>query len=157
MAFIDVITLAQAKEYLRVDDDLTEDNASITIMINTALKYVEDYTNVLVYARNVNYRFINGCKNVYTYPINSAVSPVLADMTVKNYTLYTSYSYGSDNTVLTLNVGHLLPADVPDDLRSVALEMIDLLYYEHESGKSFPKDVSSLSKAILDQSKRFII
>ena len=157
MSYITVITLAQAKEYLRVDDDLTEDDASITIMINTALKYIEDYTNVFVYARSISYRFIDGCKTVYSYPINSVTSPTEADITIENYTKYTTYAYGSDNTILTLNIGHLLPASVPDDLRSVALEIIDLLYYEHESGKSFPKDVSSLSNAILNQSKRFII
>jgi len=75
MAYIDVISLAKAKLYLRVDDTLTEDDAQITSMINVALKYVEDYTNILVYDRDKTYRLINGCLNVYDFPINSVVKP----------------------------------------------------------------------------------
>ena len=75
MAYIDVISLANAKLYLRVDDTLTEDNAQITSMIDVALKYVEDYTQILVFARDKTYRMINGIKKVYDFPINSVIKP----------------------------------------------------------------------------------
>jgi len=157
MAYIDVITLAQAKEYLRVDDDLTEDDAAITIMINSALSYVEKKTRVFVFARDIDYRLINGCISVYDFPINSAVSPVEADLTIENYTLYDTYQFESNNTILTLNVGHVLPTDVPDEVRTVALKIIDLLYYEKDTGKSFPDDMDSITKLMLGQLKRFVI
>ena len=77
MAYIDVITLADAKLYLRVDDTMTADNAQITSMINSALKYVEDYTRIMVYDRDKTYRMVNGVIRVYDYPINSVISPSL--------------------------------------------------------------------------------
>lgn len=157
MAYIDVITLAQAKEYLRVDDDLTEDDAAINIMINSALAYIEKETRVFVFARDIDYRFINGCITIYDAPINSAVLPIEADLTIKNYTLYDTYAFESSNTVLTLNVGHVLPANVPDEVRTVALKIIDLLYYEKDTGKSFPDDMDSITRLMLGQLKRFVI
>lgn len=157
MAYLDVITLSQAKEYLRVDDDLTEDDASITIMINTALSFIEKDTNVLVFARDVNYRFIKGCKTVYDFPINSEVLPVTDDLIIERFTLYSEYRFESSNTILTLNVGHLLPIDVPEEIRTVALKIVDLLYYEHDTKRSFPDDMDSITKLILGQLKRFTI
>jgi len=157
MAYINVITLAQAKEYLRVDDDLTEDDAAITIMINSALSYIEKKTRVFVFARDIDYRFINGCISVYDAPINSEVLPIAADMEIEILTLYSNYQFESGNTVLTLNVGHVLPADVPDEVRTVALKIIDLLYYEKDTGKSFPDDMDSITRLMLGQLKRFVI
>ena len=55
MAYLDVITLADAKSYLRVDDTLTDDDAQISRMIKSALSTIEKRTNVLVYARSKNY------------------------------------------------------------------------------------------------------
>jgi len=155
MAYINVITLSDAKIYLRIDDTLTEDDPQITKMINAALKYVEKYTNILVFARLKDYVVVDNCIRVYDYPINSLINPVDSDATIK--TLYTTYVTETDEDVLTLNVGYVDPVDVPDDLREVALEMIDLMYYEHENGKSYTKDITSLSREILNSNKRFLI
>jgi hypothetical protein len=155
MAYIDVITLAEAKTYLRIDDTLTEDDTQITRMINASLSYIERYTNVYVFARDKEFVVVNNCIRVYADPINTLVDPTDAESEIK--TLYTTYTTGVDEDVLTLNVGHTLPADVPDELKEIALEMIDLMYYEHETGKSFTKDISSLSREILNSYKRFIV
>ena len=64
MAYIDIIPLADAKVYLRIDDTLTEDDAQITRMINGALSYVERYTSHILYARDKEYRFIDGFVSV---------------------------------------------------------------------------------------------
>ena len=74
MAYIDVITLPDAKVYLRVDDDLTEDDTQIIRMINGALSYIEQYTNIYFFARDKSYNVIDSCVKVYDYPINSEVS-----------------------------------------------------------------------------------
>ncbi len=270
MAYIDVISLANAKLYLRVDDTLTEDNAQITNMISVALKYVEDYTQILVFDRDKTYRMINGCVRVYDYPINSVIKPsanvfatataqcasviatntlvangltytavsgtpsddtefeaaatdaataislarainadsrtgTLGDVsatpvgdivtlttTKKGYagnattltqtggtitvsgatftggldgdfatggiiqdTLYTTYNYGSENADLILNVGYDTVSDVPLDIIQVAYEIIDILYYGEETGKTMA-DISELSLDILNQNKRFV-
>ena len=51
MAFIDVVTLAEAKQYLRVDDSFTDDDTLITLLINVSGDYLEKFTNHLLYAR----------------------------------------------------------------------------------------------------------
>ena len=71
MAYLDIIPLSDAKVYLRIDDDLTEDDNQITRMINASLSYIERYTNVILYDRDKEYRLINGCVRVYDYPVNS--------------------------------------------------------------------------------------
>jgi hypothetical protein len=155
MAYIDVITLAEVKVHLRIDDTLTEDDSAITRMINGALSYIENWTDVYVYARDKTYVMVDGCVRVYAYPINSITTPLEADVESEQKTLHTNYTYGTDTTDLVLNVGHVLPADVPDDLKEVALEIIDLMYYGN--GKSYKKDLSELSIDILNSYKRFII
>ena len=67
MAYLDIIPLADAKIYLRIDDDLTEDDAQITRMINVSLSYVERYTNVILFAKEKTYRLIDGCISVYDF------------------------------------------------------------------------------------------
>ena len=52
MSYITVITLAEAKNYLRVDPTLTGDDSAITRMIESALKFIERYTNIICYQRS---------------------------------------------------------------------------------------------------------
>ena len=154
MAYIDIIPLAEAKVYLRIDDTLTEDDNQITRMINVALSYVERYTNHMLFARDKQYRLINGCVRIYDYPINSEVTE---DLVVEDMTLHKNYSLGSDNSLIELNVGYALVADVPQELIEVAYELIESLYYEKETNKSIQSRISTLSQLMLDQYKRFII
>ena len=154
MAYIDIIPLADAKVYLRIDDTLTEDDAQITRMINAALSYVERYTNYVLFAQNKEYRLISGCVSVYDYPINSEVT---ADLISENKTLYTNYTLGSTNDLITLNVGYAVITDIPQELIEVAYEIIELMYYEKETNKSHLNSLSSLSTMILNQYKRFIL
>lgn len=157
MAYLDVISLAEAKTYLRIDDTLTEDDSQITRMIQGALSFVEIWTQNYLYARAKTYLMVDGCKRVYDYPINSITTPTEADMDNEQMTLYKIFTYGVDTSNLVLNIGHVLPASVPQELIEVAYEIIDLMYYEHESGKSYKKNLSELSKDILNKHKRFLI
>jgi len=154
MAYLDIIPLADAKVYLRIDDTLTEDDAQITRMIKGALSFVETWTNHILYARDKEYRLINGCVSVYDYPINSEVT---ADLESENKTLYTNYTLGTTNDLITLNVGYVNVADVPQELIEVAFEIIELMYYEKETNKSHLNNLDSLSTIILNQYKRFIL
>lgn len=158
MAYLDVISLPEAKVYLRVDDTLTADDNSITRMINGALGYIERYTNVLVFDRTITYLMIDGAVSIYDGPINSVVSPTVANgLDVERKNNYNNYCFESETIDLKLNVGHENTSDIPQDLIDVAYEIIDLMYYEHETGKDFKKDISSLSREILDSHKRFIL
>ena len=131
MAFIDVVTLAEAKQYLRVDDGFTADDTIITLLINVAGDYVERHTNHRLYAREKTYKFFDGDVRVYDYPINSVTSPSEDDMEVTEMSLYTLYEYSSGD--LVLNVGYADPADVPAMLKMKMMEVIDAMYNGNEN------------------------
>jgi hypothetical protein len=156
MAYLDVITLATAKNYLGIDDTLSEDDADITRMIKGALRYVEEFTNVLVYARDKDFLFQDKEVRVYDHPINTLNTPVLATSTVKP--LYTLYKTSlSTDIYLNLNVGYSDPLDVPEDIIDVALEMIELNYYGEKERGAAKKGLSQLSKEVLYMNKRFLL
>jgi hypothetical protein len=156
MAYLDIITLAEAKTYLRIDDTLTEDDAQITRMIKASLSQIERATNYILFARSKDYVVENCSVNVYDYPINSLTTPTTATSVEKS--IYTTYStIVATDLKVTLNVGYVNPLDVPSDLIEVAFEMIDLMYYSPETGKSIKSDLSELSKMVLSNYKRFFI
>ena len=154
MAYLDIISLSEAKIYLRIDDDLSEDDAQINRMIKGALSYVERYTNYILFAKNKEYRLINGCVTVYDYPINSEVT---ADLDVEYKTLHTNYTLGTSNDLISLNVGYVDCDDIPQELIEVAYEILELMYYEKETNKSHLNSLNSLSTMILNNYKRYII
>ena len=169
MAYLDVIPLADAKVYLRIDDTLTEDDAQITRMIKGALAYVEQWTNVLVTRQAAKeYVITDRCVRVYDYPINSVVKGLDdedADVTLTyetNYNkelkhLYTNYfNIDGDAVKLVLDVGYTDAANVPSELIDVAYELIDNRYYGHEDGKG-DRGLSKESIDILNRHKRFLI
>tara|TARA_R110000851_G_scaffold72395_1_gene160411 strand:- start:204 stop:674 length:471 start_codon:yes stop_codon:yes gene_type:complete len=156
MAYLDIITLAEAKTYLRIDDTLTEDDAQITRMIKASLSQVERATNYILFARAKSYVVENLSVNVYDFPINSLTTPTTATSVEKS--IYTTYStIVATDLKVVLNVGYVTPSDVPSDLVEVAFEMIDLMYYSPETGKSIKSNLSELSKMVLSNYKRFFI
>ena len=152
MAYIDVVSLAEAKQFLRVDDGFTADDTLITLLIKVAGEFIEKHTNHLLYAREKTYKFFDGEKRVYDYPINSITSPAEADMEITEYETYTLYEYSSGD--LVLNVGYDA-ADVPAMLKLRMLEIIDSMYHGNDdSGISNISD--DLYKA-LNEFRRFML
>ena len=156
MNYQEVISLNEVKNYLRVDDDFTDDDNGIRRMVESSINVIEKWTNILLYDREKTYKLISGCVRVYDYPINSVTSPTEADMDNEEMTLYTNYSYGIDNSDLVLDVGYDTKADIPSDLIDVLLELVDLYYYAKETGKT-TSNLSLLSIDTLNRHKRFII
>jgi len=148
MSYLSVITLERAKNYLRIDPDLTEDDAEITSMINASLRYVEQRTRHFMYARDVVYN--GSCQvKVYDYPINSVVTdPAPWSLTRTMYTIF------PDVKTVTLNVGYLAD-EVPDIFIQSALQMIKVWYYESEKQVNSQMIPISVTEA-LDVEKRFI-
>lgn len=154
MSYLNIISLAQAKTYLRVDSDLTDDDDSITAMIEAALSAVEDETQHIAYARSKTYLFQEGCVRVYDTPINSVTSPTTVESEVKpTYTLYERTN--SDDTELVLNVGYATASDFPEVLRQYALYLIELYYYDSKGGENVVKLPKWLKDSV-HQKKRFI-
>lgn len=157
MAYTDIISLSEAKIYLRIDDTLTEDDNGIIRMINAAFQYIEKYTNVIVDARDIVYDIDCGKARIYDYPINTDLS-TLTDYTVQKKSLYYSVLKDDGETAeLTLNVGFTYPYEVSYDLKEVAFEMIDLYYYGEKDGKPIDKKLSQMSIDTLNLNKRFLI
>ena len=149
MAYIDVITLERAKNYLRIDVDLTDDDTEITSMINAALRYIEKRTNHIMFARDIVYT--QGCQvKVYDYPINSIVTtpaPYKVD--------FSTWVVFIDTKTVELNVGYENAEDVPDELIQAALQMIKVWYYESEKQVNSTLIPESVKEAI-DVYRRFI-
>lgn len=148
MAYIDVISLTRAKNYLRIDSDLTDDNDEITSMINAALSYIERRTNHIVYAREIVYNGVCQVK-VYDYPINSITLPL--DPFVCYFSTFAVFS--NDKTA-TLNVGYGVGL-VPDELIQAALQMIKVWYYESEKQVNSTLIPESVKEA-MDVYRRFL-
>ncbi len=148
MSYLTVITLARAKNYLRIDPDLTEDDAEITSMINAACRYVEKRTNHILFPRDKVYN--GACQvKVYDYPINSIVTDPAPWACVRS--LYTIYP---DVKTVTLNVGYATNT-VPDDLIQPMLQMLHVFYYESEKQVNTTLIPESV-KEMLDVNKRFL-
>lgn len=155
MAYLDVLSLTEAKVYLRIDDTQNETDAEITSMIKSALSYIETHTNIMVYARDVDYIVTNGCAKVYDYPINSLEAPTEA--TTQKKRLFTNYQVSSSLEEMTLNVGYVLPDDVPTELVDLAKIMIKVMFYEQETNQSFKEMLPAWAVDMLNANKRFII
>jgi len=149
MPYLSVITLERAKNYLRIDPDMVEDDAEITSMINASLRYVEKRTNHLVYPREQVYT--GSCQvKVYDYPINSIVTDPVP------FVLYrTMYAIFPDVKTVTLYIGYLTPDLVPDELIQAALQMLHVFYYESEKQVNTTLIPESV-KEMLDLYKRFL-
>lgn len=170
MAYIDVLPLATMKNYLRIDDTLSEDDAEITSMINSAFRYIERITHIITVQQPLKEFIItNRCVRVYDHPINAVVKGIDEDgadvaLTFQtNYdkelkNLYTNYySIDSEAVKLVLDVGYDTPSDVPEDVIQLAKEIVKAMYYEQETNKTFREMLSPQSKESLESLKRFII
>ena len=156
MAYIDVLTLAQAKTFLRIDDTLSDDDAQITQMIKSALSTIERRTNVLVYARSKSYLFQDYEVRVYDFPINSLTSP--SDAVLVEKELHSNYSTNNTaNLKLVLNVGYTDPLDVPSELIDAALQLVKYMYYEAETNTASKGNIPYWIQEMINQHKRFII
>ena len=156
MAYIDVLTLAQTKTFLRIDDTLSDDDAQITQMIKSALSTIERRTNVLVYARSKSYLFQDYEVRVYDFPINSLTSP--SDAVLVEKELHSIYSTNNTaNLKLVLNVGYTDPLDVPSELIDAALQLVKYMYYEAETNTASKGNIPYWIQEMINQHKRFII
>lgn len=156
MSYLSVITLDEAKTYLRIDDTLTEDDTRITSMIKAALSIIEKRTNVLVYARDKKYLFQDYCLRVYDYPINTTDDIENVSLEEKElYSLYTTSS--SDVKNITINVGYENTEDVPSNIIECALEYIKYMYYDAETNTNKLNKIPMYIDDMINQNKRFII
>lgn len=156
MAYLDVITLADAKEYLGVDD--TSRDVQITQMIKSALSFIEKQTRYIMDAQDREYIFRERCARVYDHPINTSDSslPSGVERVEKGY--YSRYTTTGEQTKLTLNVGS---NTIPDDLVQAGYLLIEHFFNEKETGnRLYTLDTTRFpvsAMQLIDANKRFLI
>ena len=132
MAYTDVVTIAEAKQFLRVDDGFTADDDLIQLLINTAGEYVERHTNHILFPRDKTYVVVGGEKRVYDYPVTAVLDPAdSGDYEVTNYETYDVYELSQES--MTLTVGYSNTDDVPAGLKLEMLNIIDNMYQGNEN------------------------
>ena len=138
MSYISVIPITTAKNHLRVDLDFIRDDDAIERMIESALELVEQNTSHILYARDKTYyRLVDNDRIVvFDYPINSYDT----NITALNYSLRKEYVADE----ITINIGYLLPADVPSPLIEAALMIIENWYYEAENKTDIPERANTI-------------
>lgn len=151
-----VISVAQAKDYLRVDH--TSSDKEIERMIRSALGLIEEKTNHLLYKRDVVYRLKDGQVHVYDGPINTSGTTGLAATVDRydfsNYSVFTDSN--ADNPTITLSVGYESPEEIPMSLLQAAYEMIDYWYYKNDGTVSLSL-IGDGAREVINTYSRFLI
>jgi hypothetical protein len=150
--YTDVISLEQAKLYLRIDDDQTVTDDEITQMINSALSFIEKRTNHIFKTRDKVYykdcALVQQVK-VYDYPIVEPDPPI----NIKYRPLYAIAP--TVNDMVTLTIGYSDVNDIPSELIDAALQIIKVWFYEGEKQTNTTLIPLSVIQAI-DVNRRFI-
>lgn len=158
-SFLDVVTLAQAKTYMRIDDTITSVDAEITQMINSAFEYMERETNHLFGEREREYLYRiydHNTVNVYDFPINDSVTPE-ADFTKQRRPLYTRYQSLKGDEKIILKVGYTDTDQVPDIFRQAVLEIVKNWYYASDENQNMVNYLSNPAMVMLAPFRRFMI
>lgn len=146
MAYTDVISLSDAKEYLGVDD--THRDSEITRMIGSALSYIENATNIIFVSKDEVYYFKDNCAYVYDFPINTIDDDLPSTTTVVNHKNYSVYQDSSLDTI-TLNVGS--NSNIPAALIETGYSLLKHLFDEGDKS-----NIPVFINKTINSYKRFI-
>lgn len=150
--YLDVISLDQAKLYLKVDALQTETDNEITSMINSSLSFIEKRTHHIFKTRNKVY--YKDCSlvqqvKVYDYPIDNTVT--LLDIQYRQ--LYAIVP--TVNDTVTLTIGYTDLEDIPSELIDAALQIINFWFYNSET-KNAMNTIPDFVLTNIDILRRFV-
>ncbi len=151
-SYTDVISLEQAKLYLKIDDGQTITDAEITQMINSALSFIEKRTQHIFKTRSKVY--YKDCAllqqtTVYDYPIDNSVTAL--DIVYKTNKAIVP----TINDYVTLTIGYSNVNDIPSELIDSALQLINFWFYNSET-KNAMNTVPDFVVANMDICRRFV-
>lgn len=151
--YLDIITLARARKYLRVDDTMSEDNEEIESMIKAAFLFIERYTNHLFGAREKT-QYVP--PKIYDYPINSISGVEEVDWDHYYQRNMDQLCAEAQSPVLTTyNAGYEDTEGVPEDFKQAALQIIKVWYFEAEKQVNETLIPASV-RQVLDTYRRFV-
>lgn len=139
MTALDVISLAAAKEYLRVD--YPDQDGVITRNIKSAVALIEQYTDVYLYERPRTYALLGCSLEIYDSPLTfTAPVPTKTKQQVMSIIVY-----GKSGDTYTANIGYSNADDVPQNLVDACYKMITYLYENRDAySVTLPADVQVL-------------
>lgn len=153
--YTDVISLEQAKDYLKIDAGQTETDNEITQMINSALSFIEKRTQHIFKTRDKVY--YKDCAlvqqvTVYDYPINNPEGENFIDGIIykTNKAIVPTV-----NGFVTLNIGYSSVDHIPSELIDAALQLINFWFYNSET-KNAANSVPDFVVANMDVCRRFV-
>lgn len=153
--YTDVISLEQAKLYLKIDEGQTVTDDEITGMINSALSYIEKRTNHIFKTKDKLYykdcALVNHA-TVYDYPINNPEGEGFIPNI--EYKINRAIVPTSDGSV-TLNLGYSSVDDIAPELIDSALQLINFWFYNSET-KNAMNNVPDFVSINIDANRRFI-
>ena len=147
--YIDVISLEQAKLYLKIDSMQTETDSEITSMINSSLSFIEKRTGHIFKTKSKTY-YSTPCVSsvvVWDYPIFEA--PEGTVFRQSNAIVPTV----SGSVILTL--GYENSEEIPSELIDAALQLLKVWFYESETQQNSSLIPLSVMQAI-DINRRFV-
>lgn len=164
--YLDVISLDQAQNRLRIEDDLaglTEELADITEMVKAALAYMERETNILVYPRAAKLYDLdaNNQVRVYDFPITAVNGGLVEDTDYKvevkaGYSLYTVYDTTTiESGTLSLSVGYDDTDNVPTNFVQAAKMLLEQYYYDSQTPGARKEAIPPMVRTIINELRRF--
>jgi hypothetical protein len=138
---LNVVSLSEAKLYLRLDEDYTIEDGLITSLIKSAVNQAEQFTLQVLWQRTLTaITPVSGLLKIYEYPIISietVVDPDLDALTfeiveTEGFTEVISGTSGFNTVTFVAGYGWNYEggSDVPDDIETAIKEMI-AYYYEN--------------------------
>ena len=148
-----IMSVAEAKHYLRLENDFTEDDPDIERMIASALEYISKQTGYIFRVQDKTYRQDYDCNTfIYDYPVNTT------DFSPNIPLYYSGYINFVNADSITASVGFTSKNDegFPSALIDCALQIIKVWYYSSENNENTTLLPMSVKQTI-DTYRRFII
>ena len=147
MDALNVVTLSQAKLWLRVDSDFTEDDAIISALIKAAVNQIEQYTLQILYQRVISAKTdMDGFYRIYEYPLVSiedltnddAESVLFTEQTQQWFTDIISDDNGLQTLTFVAGYGwdYEGGTECPDDIQVSIKELLTYLYENRANPKA---------------------
>lgn len=156
MSYLNVISLVEAKTFLRIDDGNTDDDAQIMAMINSAGQYVEQKTNHRLIPTSITFN-VDSCGQVrvYDYPITASTTDFESTIKTDSYQVFEPKTSDIESGVWF--VGYQDPADIPEPIRTFMLNYVKVMYYDSQSNDNMRGHVPIWLEMMIEPYRRFIL
>lgn len=137
--YIDIVTLAQIKTYLRIDDTGNTLNDELTVMIDAACLLIEQSTNHILKPKTKTIQSVNRCIYVYDTPVTDVTVPSDSEDYKESkrglYSIFTLNNLTTDQDyyTLTYTCGYSNTDNVPETIKQAIKEAVRVWFYAAES------------------------